>query len=60
MIEYGLIGSATSGLQSSVMDGLGSLQQFAMTFVQFVLDHPIVFIVGLAAFLGWTLFRTSR
>jgi hypothetical protein len=60
VIEYGLLSSGTSAFQSGLMNGLSSLQQLGMTFVQFVLDHPVMFIAGLALLLGWTMFRTSR
>jgi hypothetical protein len=60
VIEYGLISGATSAVQNGVLQALESSQRLGMVVVNLAIDHPLLFLVGLAAFLGWAVVRVRR
>jgi hypothetical protein len=60
VIEYGLISGATSAVQNGVLQALESSQRLGMAVVNLALDHPLLFLVGLAVFVGWAVVRVRR
>jgi hypothetical protein len=60
VIEYGLISGAASAVQNGLLQALDSSQRVGMVLVNLAIDHPLLFLVGLAAFLGWAVVRIRR
>lgn len=60
MLEYGLLGSAASGVQGAVSATVDALATYAGDLVRLVADNPLVVLILISVLAGLALFRRQR
>lgn len=56
----GLITGAASALQNAILQAMDAAQRFGAAVVNLAFEHPLPFLLGLAAFIVWALARMTR